>query len=83
MSTPDTVTVRETRFTSFRPTAMRGTVRNGVGFPGCASARLASVTSPVTRPTARPPGPFPSSSLTVMVTPAMPDSSATGSVGGR
>src|SRR4029434_3109328 len=41
-----------------------------------------SATSPVTSPFASPPGPCPSSRLTAMFTPAMPDSSATRS-GGR
>jgi hypothetical protein len=83
MLTLDSVTTFETRFTSLRPTPIRGTVRNGAAaLPGWASASEVSVTSPVTSPTARPPGPGPSSSLTAMFTPAIPDSSVAGS-GGR
>ena len=43
MSMPDSVTTRETRFTSLSPTPMRGTIRNGVVFPGWASASEVTV----------------------------------------
>ncbi len=83
MSIVDRLTSRETRFTSLRPIPIFGTVRNGVAaLPGWASASEVSVTSPVTRPTARPPGPCPSSSCTARFIPATPDSSVAGK-GGR
>ncbi len=81
-STLDRVTTRETRFTSLSPTPMRGTVRNGVVLPGWLSASEVTATSPATSPTARPPGPGPSSSFTAMFTPAIPESRVAGS-GGR
>ncbi len=82
MSTLEIATSRETRLTSLSPTAMRGTVRNGAVLPGWLRASEVSARSPVTRPTASPLGPLPSSSLTAMSTPATPESRTAG-IGGR